>query len=500
MVDTCCRGVWLRMRRFLGIAGMVVLGFSLGLVYRAVHLQSMQPAVAPASSIPLPESELVHRLARVIRIPTVSTAGAPPTAEVLARLHRLLETLFPEVHRRLQVVTIADGSRVYIWPGTRGDRPPILLMAHMDVVPVDPSTRARWTYAPFSGAVAKGAVWGRGTLDDKSSMVALFEAVAWLLRRGYRPARTVILAFGHDEEVGGRRGAARIARWLAQKGIRPAWVLDEGLAVVRGMIPGIRRPVALVGVAEKGYLSVELRVTGSGGHSSMPPEHTTIGILARAITRLESRPLPARLREPVRSMFRFLAPETHGLVRFVMANFDLFKPAVVWQLKRRQATRAIVQTTMAVTVFHAGVKDNVIPGTARAVVNFRILPGDTVETVLQHVRRVVDDPRVAIRPLEGASEPSPIARVEGPGFRTLQETIRAVFSDTIVAPGLVVGGTDSRHYVGLTPDIYRFVPIVIQPDDVARVHGVNERIRIPDYVRMVRFYITLIRRATRRAS
>jgi carboxypeptidase PM20D1 len=284
-----------------------------------------------------------------------------------------------------------------------------------------------------------------------------------------------------------------IAARLAERGVKPDLVLDEGGAVVAGFLPGMDRPVATIGVAEKGYLSVELSVQSEGGHSSIPPPQTAVGILSAAVARLEEHPVPANLDAVVRGTLDHLGPELPFLARAVTANLWLFAPFVERTLARVPATNASIRTTTAATMFAAGVKENILPSTGRAVVNFRILPGDSVESVLQHVRRVVGDPRVEVNPLPYANEPSPVAPPDSEAFRVLHRTVRQIFPDAVVAPSLVLGATDARHYVSLTPNVYRFLPIRLLPDDVRRFHGIDERLAIEDYATAVRFYVQLLR-------
>jgi carboxypeptidase PM20D1 len=325
------------------------------------------------------------------------------------------------------------------------------------------------------------------------SVLGLLEAAEMLLGQGFEPSRTIHLAFGHDEEVGGSQGARAIAALLRERDVEPALVLDEGGQLVAGFLPGMERPVATIGIAEKGYLSVELSVRTEGGHSSVPPSQTAIGILSSALHRLENNPVPADLDSVVRQTLDHVGPELPLLPRLVAANLWLFGPLMETALSRSAPTNATIRTTTAATMFEAGVKENILPSAARAVVNFRILPGDTVHSVLDHVRRVVGDPRVDAKPLPNSSEPSPVSPVDGEAFRTLHRTVREIFPAAVVAPSLVLGATDARHYAALTPNVYRFLPILLGVDDVRRFHGIDERLGVEAYATVVRFYARLLR-------
>jgi carboxypeptidase PM20D1 len=365
-------------------------------------------------------------------------------------------------------------------------------MAHQDVVPIEPGTEENWSHRPFGGEVAGGYIWGRGAMDDKGSLVAILEAVETLLARGFRPKRTVYLVFGHDEEVGGEAGAAAVAEVLKGRGVEPFFVLDEGGAIADGFLPGLDRPIATVGVAEKGSASVEIAVEVEGGHSSVPPRQTAIGILSRAIVRLEENPLPGGIRGPFRDMLLTVGREMPFSRRLVLANLWLFGPLAEHQLSRVPAADSMMRTSTAVTIVEGGVKANVLPSKATAVVNFRIAPGDTVESVLDHVRRVVADPRVKVVEARETREASPVSPTDSDGYRLIERTIRRIVPEAIVAPYLLPGGTDSRHFTELTPDVYRFGAMQVTGDDLRRAHGTNERLAVDVLARMVAFYLQLL--------
>jgi len=465
---------------------------------RAIAWPSKQLAVEPIERFAVDGEAAARRLSGAIRYATISDvdpAKVDPAA--FDALHRHLEASFPAVRAQLLRETVNGASLLYTWRGTDASARPIVLQAHQDVVPVEPGTEARWEHGAFSGDVTGGFIWGRGTLDDKGDMLAILEAVEALASAGYRPSRTVYLAFGHDEEVGGEQGAARIVALLRSRGVRPEFVLDEGGAITRGIVPNLDGPVALVGVAEKGYLSVELSAGSGGGHSSMPPATTAVGRVAAAVADLEANPLPGTLDGVAGLMFDHLAPEWPLLPRLAMANRWLLGGLVDRQIGASPGGGALLRTTTAATVIEGGVKDNVLPSRARAVVNFRIKPGETVEGVLDHVRRTTRDRGVAVRVDPGghAAEPSPVSRVDSEGYRTIARTIRQVMPGTVVAPTLVLGGTDSAHFVPISDDVYRFCPYALGPDDTARLHGLDERISIAAYADCVRFHVQLLRNA-----
>jgi len=482
-------------RRSLWSVAALVLALLLVTGLRGVLLDSRQ--VAPRASVEVRAApDAPRRLARALQFRTV-TKRDPAALDSAAyrNLYRYLETAFPAVHRTLDTAHVHDLSRLYTWEGRDSSAAPVVLMAHTDVVPVEPNARSDWTHGPFTGTIADEYVWGRGALDDKASVVAILEALSAMIERGERPARTVHVAFGHDEEVGGSRGARALADRVTDGGTRPAIVVDEGGAVTEGALPGLDRPLAVVGIAEKGYLSVELEATAPGGHSSAPPDSTSIEILNDALGRLLDRPFSSRLDGVMGQTLRHVAPEMGWPMRLVLANQWLTAPGVKWALNRQPATKAATRTVQVPTRLDAGVKDNVIPTTARATVNYRILPSQSVDAVLDHLRSTIGDLPVTIETGQ-VSEPTPVSSVDDRPFRMLQRTIREVTSDSVVvAPYLVPGATDSRYYVDATDHVYRFLPYTLTPEDRERIHGTDERIAIDDYRTMVRFYVQLLRNA-----
>ena len=462
---------------------------------RTMMLTSKQVQGGPATYAALDSRTLVGRLARSIQFKTISYQDpAQSKSEEFTGLHQFLDQAFPHVHETLKREVVAEYSLLYTWKGQDERLKPLLLMAHMDVVPAESQSGSGWTYPAFEGRIADGYLWGRGTLDDKDAMLGILESVERLLQEGYAPRRTIYLAFGHDEEVGGQSGAASVAALLYSRGIKLDYVLDEGLTIVEGVVPNITKPVALVGVAEKGYVSIEMTVESEGGHSMMPPQQTAIGILSAAIDKIEQNQFPTRMGMPVRQMFGTLAPEMPFGMRIIFANLWLFEGLVEKKLAASPRTNALIRTTTAPTIFTSGVKENILPTTARSVVNFRLLQGESIGSVMEYVRRTIDDPRVKIRPSAGfSSEPSYISDTGSPGFRAIELTIRQVFPEVLVAPGLCIGATDSRHYAKLTKSIFRFSPLWLRPDDLQRIHGIDERISIENYTKVVKFYTQLIR-------
>jgi len=449
--------------------------------------------VEPVEGLPVEAPVVAEHLSNAIRCETVSLLERnQPNRKALLELRRALERMYPRLHTSLKCETIMDYTLLYTWEGQDPGLPPILLAGHLDVVPIEPASLKEWTHPPFSGQVADGFVWGRGALDIKEQVITIMEAVEQLLKSGYQPGRTVYLAFGHDEEIGGFSGAKEIAGLLNSRGIRLEAVLDEGSFIMENILPGAKVPVALIGMAEKGMLTLELDVEAETGHSSTPPARTAIGILSEAILNLEENPLPAHTTY-ARSLFKGVGIASPVFYQMAFANLWLFGGMVKRQMSKNPQTNAIIRTTTAATVVAGGIKENVLPRQAKALVNFRLLPGTTIADVCKHSQKVIADKQVSFHPVEeGAWEASPLSPTNSIAYLTLEKTIRQIFGNLPVAPFLVLAATDSRHYAEVCENIYRFTPVTIDPQGLKGVHGVNERVSVEALGEMVRFYGQLI--------
>ncbi|MBC2839813.1 M20 family peptidase [Robiginitalea sp. SC105] len=454
------------------------------LLFNTLTLSSRQVDAAPLAQPELPDA-IYERLAGAITYPTISySEDAVPDSAAFKGFHQFLDSVFPLVHETLDLTYINEYSLLYRWQGSDPGKKPVILMSHQDVVPVDQPTLGNWEAGPFEGAITDEFVIGRGTMDDKGTLMALMESVEMLLQEGYRPARTFYLAFGHDEEVGGSNGAAKIAEYLKAQGVEALMTLDEGGYLAENMVPGVEGTVAVINLAEKGFASFDLIVETNGGHSSQPPEENTIGILAQAIVDLEDNQLPYKMVEPINYQLEYLGPEMPFAQRVAFANPWLFKKPILKGLN--------AHTTTAPTIIGGGVKNNVIPTVAKATVNFRILPGETIESVQEHIRETVHD-TIRIEPEGFLTNPSPVSGVESEGFAVLQNTIRGLFPDAVVVPGLVGGGTDARYFYDVSEDVYRFYPMRLHESNFGRFHGIDEKISKENYAEIIGFTYHLIR-------
>lgn len=462
----------------LAVLGAVLLFNTLTLTSRQVEPDKLQKPDIP---------EVVFRhLGDAVRYQTISfSEDTEPDSAAFYGFHRFLEAAFPLVHENLTLEKVNRYSLLYTWKGTDPSQKPVILMSHQDVVPVDQPTLGDWEAGPFEGKITDTHIIGRGTMDDKGSLMAVMESVEMLLKDGFTPSRTLYLAFGHDEEVGGANGAAKLASFLKEKGVRAAMTLDEGGFIAEDMIPGVESPVAMVNLAEKGFASFRLIVETRGGHSSQPPRDNTIGMLARAIVELENNQLPYKLVEPINYQFDYMGAELPFFKKLAFANPWLFKKPILEALN--------AHTTTAPTIIEGGVKNNVIPTVAEATINFRILPGETIESVQAHIQRTVGD-KIKVEPVGFLTNPSPVSGIDSEAFASLEKTIRSVFPNTIVVPGLVGGGTDARYFYEISDDVYRFYPIRIGPDSMTRFHGIDEKISKENYLEIIEFTYQLIRK------
>ncbi|MGI4863175.1 MAG: M20 family peptidase [Janthinobacterium lividum] len=483
------------MRFVLRLLALLLVGLVVILLVNTLRLPNHQLAAVPAAPAVagVPDSALAH-LVGALRIPTVSRTRYAETDTVpFDQLQAYLQRTFPLVQQRLKRQTVNHYGLLYEWPGTDATLKPLLLLAHQDVVPVLPGTESQWTRPPFAGQVADGYLYGRGALDDKLNVIGQLEAVEYLLRTNFQPKRTVLLAFGHDEETMGLRGAAALAAVIQKQYPQLEMVLDEGGTIKTDGVAGIMQPVALVGISEKGYLSLVLSATGQGGHSSMPPPLTSVGRVAAAVAKLEAEPFPARLDGGIGTTLAYLTPAVPFGQRVVFANQWLFGPLIKRKLAAQPSSNAAIRTTTAPTIISGGAKDNVLPIGASATVNFRLLPGDSLAAVQRRVRQLIDDPLVQVRPLAQGQEASPISRTDNAAFGALHRTIKSVFPQALVAPYTVLGATDARTYAFLCPQAtYRFSPLLMDQQAIESMHGTNERLRPAAFQDVIRFYAALI--------
>lgn len=479
------------MKKVLLFLLLAVLLFICYLLWNTYTFTSSQLQVEAIEASPVPEGA-VDRMVKAISIRTVSFENESDFDSTQFQLfNEFLSESYPLVHEQLEHKVFNEYSHLYKWSGRNSTLKPIILMGHVDVVPI--ASLRKWTVHPFTEGMKNDTIYGRGTMDDKISVIGTLEAVEQLLSESYQPERTIYLSFGHDEEIGGQRGAVQIAKYLEDQGIEAEMVMDEGMAITEGMIPGLNQQLAFIGIAEKGITTIELRVDMAGGHSSQPAKETAIDVLSSAVAKVKQNPMPARMTDAMKGFMNQVGPEMDFKIKMVFANAGLFKSVLLDQYQNASATgNATVRTTTSPTIFEAGIKENIIPTSARALINFRIIPGETSDDVMAHVNKVVNDERVKTSFAGFRSEPSPVSPSEGAAYNIINKSIKESFPGLMTAPNLVIAATDSRHFSKVSKNIYRFAPYKINPENLACFHGIDERIPVSEFENGIRFYRRVI--------
>ncbi|MFN5361314.1 MAG: M20/M25/M40 family metallo-hydrolase [Bacteroidota bacterium] len=474
------------LRLFLLAAFLVLIGI---LVFNTP--KQSQPANGNSiEPIPAAGDSAAWHLSRALQIKTVSKGDTLPidTAEFVA-FRQFLESSYPLIHRQLQRQIFNEFSYLYRWKGKDSSLAPWVLMAHTDVVPVEAAVEKNWSVPSFSGAIKNDTIWGRGAVDDKSSVIAIMEAIENLLQLGFIPERTIYIALGHDEEVAGRRGARVISDWMREQKIRPAFVLDEGGQIDTEHFKELGRPVAIIATGEKGYTNIDLSVELPGGHSSMPAKETAIDILNKAVVAVREKQIPGSITPVVEEMIRRTTAPGPFLKRMVTHNLWLTEPLVKMEMEKSKETNALIHTTLVPTIVQGGIKDNVIPSTAKATFNSRILQGQSSDDVLTFVKKAVNDERVLIKKqTKSLMEPSSITPFRDPSFLQLERIIKNAVPNVIVSPFLMIGASDSRYFRDFSEAVLNFSAI----QNMKGFHGIDERIGIKDLDRMIWFYKQLL--------
>ena len=443
-------------------------------------------------------------LQEAVGIPTISYDNKiDSSAASFDTFFDFISLKYPLVFKTLELEKIGRHSLLLHWKGEKsGIVKPVLLYAHLDVVPVDGLkvdtlhhgfSADRWYFDPFSKKIIEDSIRGRGTIDDKLGVIGILEATNKLIADNFEPQHDIYLAFGEDEEAGGKNGAALIAQKLLEQGIHFEWMLDEGGMVAENMVPFVKAPVALVMTAEKGYMTIDLSVSGPGGHSSFPPKESPIDILAAAITRLKDNPFESTICSPVAAFMDHIGPEMKFPFNILFLNRWLFSPIILNEYGKIAEGNAMIRTTMAFTEIHGGIKENVMPANVSATVNFRLLPGITSTEVVKYVKEIINDKRVVLHVRDDIQEPSTVSATSSSGFQSIAKTIHVVFPDAVVAPSLSIAATDSRHFNKVADNRYRFLPVRMNRDILSGMHGINEKIATRNFMESIQFYETLLR-------
>jgi len=441
----------------------------------------------------------IDRFREALKIPTFWPAGTPTgdkAAEaVLQRFQEFLADSYPAFNKAAERWVLSPYSVVYRWPGENPadgdkDKLPVLFLAHYDVVAAETE---KWSTDPFGAEIKDGFIYGRGTLDMKNTLIGIMEAAESLCAGGFRPKRDVWFAFGGDEERTGILGAVETAKWFTQRGQRFEWLIDEGTPIGDKLIKGINTPLALISIDEKGYLSLELSVTQEPGHSSMPPGTQAAAILGKALSRIGDRPFPYSLSPAVESFFKHLSPLMSGLKEFVMLHARTLGPLFFRAAATSPTIEAMLRTTMAMTQLEGSSAENVLPSKVKAIINLRLIPPWTVETAIDYVKKAANDERVDIKVHSMSNDPvSAKQGLRHSGWKLLESVVTEVWPGVPALPFVMVATTDSRHYFELAEGIYRFSPYKINSEDLAGIHGHDERISEENFLKGLQFYSKLI--------
>lgn len=472
---------------------LLVAALLLVLVLRAAAFRpagrKTEPAAAPAVTPVADAEQAARHLAALIQKKTVSNRDASKidTAEFEGAVS-LLATLYPHVHRTLTLERVDGYGLLYRWRG-REQGAPAVLMAHYDVVPAQ---EREWHFPPFSGTVESGEIRGRGAIDTKGTLISILEATEHLLADGFTPKNDIYFSFSNNEETAGDT-APDIVSLFRGRGVTPDFVLDEGGAVVEHVFPGVEVPVALIGVTEKGITDIVISVNGAGCHASAPPARTATIDLAKALVRLDRHPFPAKLSRPTEEMFLTVGRYMPFRLRLIFANLWLFRPLLPKLLARAGGEfAAMMRTTVAVTQLEGGPSANVLASGARAVANIRIAVGETVSGVLERVRRVIRKTGATAETAYGI-DPSPVSVTAGPQYDRLREAVAETYTPA-VAPYVMFGGSDSRHFARISDHVYRFTPYVLTKEERGRIHGADEALPVEKLGKCVEFYTRLIKK------
>jgi carboxypeptidase PM20D1 len=437
----------------------------------------------------LPANAITHMSQAIqLRTETPNDAYVFDTTTFLA-YRKFLEKSYPLIHKNLPRTTIDSFNYIYEWKGTDTSLLPMVLMAHYDVVPVEASAVKLWHAVPYGGEVKENYIWGRGVLDDKSSMISILEATEAQLAKGFQPKQTILLCFGADEESSGN-GAIAVVKYFKSLHKRFDIVVDEGGEISTEDMKDVKRPIASIGLGEKGYVTLILTAQKAGGHSSIPAKTTVIDILSKGLYKLRENQMPAKIIPPIKAYLERVSGYTDNFwKKMMLSNMWLFENQVINNLSDAPNTNALVRTTIVPTIVNSGVRDNVIPTFATASVNSRILPGETQQYVYNYVEKTINDTNIKITYYHNFSTlPSSTTDINSKAFKRVEKVINAIVDDVIVAPMLMVGATDSRNYRDISDGVINFTPMT----NAKGYHGIDERLLISDFQKFVNFYTLLI--------
>lgn len=467
----------------------IILVFIAVLLIRAAMYRPFPEPEMMQGEIRVDEAKIVQDMSDLIKCKTISYQDKSLIDwKEYEKLHELLRERFPRVHEACTLEKIGNTGLLYHLKG-KSDQCPRVCMSHYDVVPIN---EAGWDKPAFEGLVEDGMIWGRGTLDTKGTLCGVMEALEQLLQEGYQPMHDLYLSFSGDEEVEGTSCPA-IVDYLKEKGIRPAFVLDEGGAVVEHVFPGVTRPCALIGVGEKVGMNVELTMESQGGHSSMPPAHTILGELSKAVVAVEKHPFPTQFTKPVREMFDTLGRHSGFGMKIIFANLWCFLPLLnAFCKKAGGEMNAMMRTTCAVTKMEGSKAFNVLPPKATAGMNLRLLGTDTPQKAVEYLEKVIQNDRIKVS-VQHAMNASGDSDTSCEEWELLKRVIHTTWPEAIVSPYLMMACSDSRHYSKITDRIYKFSAMALSKEERGMIHGNNERVPVATMIKTVEFYVRLLK-------
>ena len=474
---------------FIGIILTVLLVFLSVVIFRAVMFRPKEMVKPAGTEVFLEEDKIVNNMSELIRCKTVSyNDKALINYEEYEKFQELLVKLYPEVHKTCSREFVGDTGMLYYWKG-KTSKDPVVCMSHYDVVPIE---EEQWSKPAFEGIVENGELWGRGTLDTKGTFCGIMEAAESLIKSGFVPEHDIYFSFSGDEEIFGPSCPA-IVNLLKERKIKPALVVDEGGAVVENVFPGVKKECALIGIAEKGSVNVKFSAKSQGGHSSMPPVHTLVGELAQAVVQVENHPFPMQYTKPVREMFDVLGRYSGLVYRILFANMWCFKGVFDRVCKKAGGElNAMMRTTCAMTKMDASKAYNVIPPTASVGMNLRLLGKDTMESAKAYLKQVIKNDNIEVE-IVGGNNPSIDSNTDCKEWERLKQAVVDTWPEAIVAPYLMMAGSDSRHYCNITDRVYRFSAMKLSKEERGMIHGNDERVPIATLVKTVEFYVRLLR-------
>ena len=461
------------------------------LLIRTAKFRPVAEHPAQVMPVTVDQDKAVENLREMIRCKTVSNSNPDLIDEAeFERFRELLPRLYPNIHRVCERERIGLSGLLYHWKGKSSENPTIL-MAHYDVVPANEED---WEKPAFEGILEDGVLWGRGTLDTKGTLCGVLEGAENLISQDFTPQNDIYFAFVGDEEVNGSSAPSIVAE-LEKRGIQPALIVDEGGAVVEGVFPGVTQPCALIGIAEKGMLNVELSMKSRGGHASSPPPHTPVGVLAKAVVEIENKPFPAQLTKPAAEMFDTLGRHSSFLFRLIFSNLWCFRP-VLDSICRKSGgeLNALMRTTCAFTMMQGSKAPNVLPPLATVSANLRLIGDETTDSAVEYLRKAANNPDITISKVYGMN-PSIYSETEGEGWERVKNAISQTWPEALISPYLMVACSDSRHYCRISNHVYRFSAMALSKEERSEIHGNNERIPVEKIATTAAFYMRLIKRS-----